>query len=201
VAAVLTAAIAVWLLAVSFDLVPGGSAVSGVMASPDQSVAALVQEQRGWALPAAAAASVVAVLVGLALLLAQIPTAPAHTPLRLSDSDGTALATLQPQVLERALVERVQGVSGVKGASVRVSGSTTSLQIWAEVEVADGAQVDWAVDQVRRMLAEDTTTALGSAPRSVNVLVRLHDRRSSTRSDQVAVRQDSANGRLVSATG
>ncbi|MEH6818902.1 MAG: hypothetical protein V7706_03025 [Dietzia psychralcaliphila] len=198
VAGLLTLAVAAWLVAVSFSLIPAGSPLAGLMVPTDSTVSTLVQEHRGWALPAATAAAILAVLAGLGLLLAQIPTAPSHTSLRLHDDDGTVLATLEPQVLERALAERVEGVPGVEEASVRVSGSTTSLRILAEVTVAEDAQVEWAVEEARRVLAADPETALGTSPRSVDLLVRVHTPRSSSRSDRVAVRQDSAGGELVS---
>ncbi|MGF0224973.1 hypothetical protein ACQR3Q_04265 [Dietzia natronolimnaea] len=197
VAGLLTLAVAAWLVAVSFSLVPAGSPLAGLTVPADSTVSMLVQEHRGWALPAATAASILAVLAGLGLLLAQIPTAPAHTSLRLHDDDGTVLATLEPQVLERALAERVEGVPGVEEASVRVSGSTTSLRIRAEVTIAEEAQVEWAVEEARRVLAADPETALGTSPRSVDLLVRVHTPRTS-RSDRVAVRHHGAGGELVS---
>ncbi|GAA1699455.1 hypothetical protein [Dietzia cercidiphylli] len=197
VAGLLTLAVAAWLVAVSFALIPAGSPLAGLTVPADSTVSTLVQEHRGWALPAATAASVLAVLAGLGLLLAQIPTAPAHTSLRLHDDDGTVLATLEPQVLERALAERVEGVPGVEEASVRVSGSTTSLRILAEVTIAEEAQVEWAVEEARRVLAADPETALGTSPRSVDLLVRVHTPRTS-RSDRVAVRHHGAGGELVS---
>lgn len=197
VAGLLTLAVAAWLVAVSFALIPASSPLAGLTVPADSTVSTLVQEHRGWALPAATAASVLAVLAGLGLLLAQIPTAPAHTSLRLHDDDGTVLATLEPQVLERALAERVEGVPGVEEASVRVSGSTTSLRILAEVTIAEEAQVEWAVEEARRVLAADPETALGTSPRSVDLLVRVHTPRTS-RSDRVAVRHHGAGGELVS---
>ena len=197
VAGLLTLAVAAWLVAVSFALIPAGSPLAGLTVPADSTVSMLVQEHRGWALPAATAASVLAVLAGLGLLLAQIPTAPAHTSLRLHDDDGTVLATLEPQVLERALAERVEGVPGVEEASVRVSGSTTSLRILAEVTIAEEAQVEWAVEEARRVLAADPETALGTSPRSVDLLVRVHTPRTS-RSDRVAGRHHGAGGELVS---
>ena len=133
VAALLILAAAVWLIAASFALAPAGAPLSGLVPTAEQSVAAIAAQHRGWLLPAATVASVVAVLAGLGLLAAQIPTAPAHTPLRLPGDDGSVLATLQPQVLERALAERAEAVPGIKEASVRVSGSTTSLRLLAQV--------------------------------------------------------------------
>ena len=201
VAALLMLAAAAWLIAASFGLASAGSPLAGLMPPADSTVSTLVQDHRGWLLPVATAASILAILAGLGLLGAQIPTAPAHTTLRLPGDDGSVLATVEPQVLERALVERVEGVPGVKEASVRVSGSTASLRVFAEVTVAQDAQVEWAVEEARRVLAADLATALGTAPRSVDLLVRLHTPRSSSRSDRVAVRQDAADGHLVSGAG
>jgi len=201
VAALLMLAAAAWLIAASFGLASAGSPLAGLMPPADSTVSTLVQDHRGWLLPVATAASILAVLAGLGLLGAQIPTAPAHTTLRLPGDDGSVLATVEPQVLERALVERVEGVPGVKEASVRVSGSTASLRVFAEVTVAQDAQVEWAVEEARRVLAADPATALGTAPRSVDLLVRLHTPRSSSRSDRVAVRQDAADGHLISGAG
>ena len=198
VAGLLTLAVAAWLIAVSLSLVPESSPIATWTVPADQTVSSVVQEHRAWLLPAATVASILAVLAGLGLLLAQIPTAPAHTRLRLPGDDDTALATLEPQVLERALAERVQGVPGVEEASVRVSGSSTALRIWGEVTVAQDAQVQWTVEQVRQVLAADPATALGTTPISVDLLVRVHTARSSSRSDRVAVRQEGSGGDLVS---
>lgn len=201
VAGLLVVVVAVWLIAASFALMPAGSGLAGVVPASDETVSTVVQPHRGWALPAALAASIVAVFAGVVLLLVQIPTAPASATLRLSGEDGQVLATLEPRVLERALAERVQLVPGVEEVSVRVSGSTRWLQIVAEVAVAQDAQLEWTVAHARRVLAEDPATALGAAARSVDVLVRLHTPRSAPRSDRVAVRQDRADGHLVSEAG
>ncbi|MBB0992713.1 hypothetical protein G6009_15255 [Dietzia sp. SLG510A3-30A2] len=201
VAALLILAAAVWLIAASFALAPAGAPLSGLVPTAEQSVAAIAAQHRGWLLPAATVASVVAVLAGLGLLAAQIPTAPAHTPLRLPGDDGSVLATLQPQVLERALAERAEAVPGIKEASVRVSGSTTSLRLLAQVAVAEDAQVEWAVARVRWVLADDPATALGTAALSVDVLLRLHNPRSSSRSGRAAVGQDAPDAALVTSAG
>ncbi|MBB0993350.1 UNVERIFIED_ORG: hypothetical protein EDC92_1475 [Dietzia maris] len=201
VAALLILAAAVWLIAASFALAPAGAPLSGLVPTAEQSVAAIAAQHRGWLLPAATVASVVAVLAGLGLLAAQIPTAPAHTPLRLPGDDGSVLATLQPQVLERALAERAEAVPGIKEASVRVSGSTTSLRLLAQVAVAEDAQVEWAVARVRWVLADDPATALGTAALSVDVLLRLHNPRSSSRSGRSAVGQDAPDAALVTSAG
>lgn len=196
IASVITLVAAAWLLVVAFALLSPGQEVGGLVAVPDQStVTELIQAHRGWLLPAASLAAVLAVLIGLALLIAQIPSGPKHTQMRFTDHDGTVLATLEPQVLEKALVEHLEGVAGVVDSSLRVSGSTNALTVQGELTVADSAEVEWAVDEARKLLASDLETALGSAPQSIDLLVRLRSPRSSRRSftrsdrDRVAVRQ------------
>lgn len=196
IAGVITLVAAAWLLVVAFALVSPGQELGGLVAVPDQStVAELIEAQRGWLLPTACVAAVLAVLIGLALLIAQIPSAPRHTQMRFTDHDGTVLATLEPQVLEKALVEHLEGVAGVVDSSLRVSGSTSALTVQGELTVADSAEVEWAVDEARKLLASDLETALGAAPQSIDLLVRLRSPRSSRRSftssdrDRVAVRQ------------
>lgn len=188
---------AAWLAAVAFDLVAPGTALADLVAPSESTVAALVQDHRGWMLPAASVAAVLAVLAGLGLAVAQFPKAPAHTVLRFHDDDGTVLAALEPQVLERALVERVEAVPGVVEVSLRVSGSSAALRVVAEVTVSDGAEVEWAVDQTRQVIAADVETVLGRAPRTIDLLVRLRSPRSTSRSDRVAVGQPAGGGRTV----
>lgn len=198
VASLVTLVAAAWLLAVAFDLVPPGSSLAGLVVPADSTISSVAQDNRGWLLPAATTAAILAALAGFGMLLAQIHTKPAHTTLRLSDEDGTVLASLEPQVFELALAERVEAVSGIDEATVRVSGSTASLQVLAEVTVAADAQVEWAVTEARRVLATDPQATLGTAPRSVDLLIRLRTPRSGGRTDRVAVRQGS--GDLVSTT-
>ena len=145
-------------------------------------LAPLLRARAGWIV-----LLVIAVLGGLALLVSQVPTAPARAVLRLHDSDGAVLATLEPQVLERALVERIEDVQGVDSASVRVTGSATSIAVVAEVTVAASAQIAWTIEQVRHRLFEDLQLSLGSEPRAVDVLVSLSTGRSTARADRVAV--------------
>ena len=80
VAALLMLAAAVWLIAASFGLASAGSPLAGLMPPADSTVSTLVQDHRGWLLPVATAASILAILAGLGLLAAQIPTAPAPMP-------------------------------------------------------------------------------------------------------------------------
>lgn len=189
---------AAWLIAVAFGLVTPGSWAGGLVMPGDSTVGTVVQERRGWLLPAALVAVVLAVIAGIGLLFAQIPTAPAHTVLRFHDDDGTVLASLEPQVLERALEERLDEVPGVLESSLRVSGSTTALQVQGEVTVPDTAEVGWVVAEARRLLVADLEAAVGIAPRAIDLLVRLSSSGSADR-DRVAVRQPGEGGTLVSA--
>ena len=177
---------AAWLAAAAFDLAPTGGVVDTVVPDGSSTPASLLGDA-DWALPVGIAVSVIAVLGGLALLVSQVPTAPARAVLRLHDSDGAVLATLEPQVLERALVERIEDVQGVDSASVRVTGSATSIAVVAEVTVAASAQIAWTIEQVRHRLFEDLQLSLGSEPRAVDVLVSLSTGRSTARADRVAV--------------
>ena len=177
---------AAWLAAAAFDLAPTGGVVDTVVPVGSSTPASLLGDA-DWALPVGIAVSVIAVLGGLALLVSQVPTAPARAVLRLHDSDGAVLATLEPQVLERALVERIEDVQGVDSASVRVTGSATSIAVVAEVTVAASAQIAWTIEQVRHRLFEDLQLSLGSEPRAVDVLVSLSTGRSTARADRVAV--------------
>ena len=174
---------AAWLAAAAFDLAPTGGVVDTVVPVGSSTPASLLGDA-DWALPVGIAVSVIAVLGGLALLVSQVPTAPARAVLRLHDADGAVLATLEPQVLERALVERIEDVQGVDSASVRVTGSATSIAV---VAVAASAQIAWTIEQVRHRLFEDLQLSLGSEPRAVDVLVSLSTGRSTARADRVAV--------------
>lgn len=183
---VLVLAAAAWLGAAAFDLGPEGGLVDSVVPDGSSTPGSLL-EGAGWALPVGIAASVVSVIAGLMLLISQIPTAPARAVLRLHGDDGSVLAMLEPQVLERALVERVEDVQGVDSASVRVTGSAATAGVVAEVTVAESAEIAWTVEQVRTRLFDDLHTSLGSEPRSVDVLVSLRAARGSARTDRVAV--------------
>lgn len=177
---------AMWLAAAAYDLAPEGGPVDTLVPDGGSTPASLI-EGLGWVLPVGIAICVVAVLGGIAFLLAQIPTAPTRTTLRLHGSDGTVMAQLEPQVLEHALVERVEDVQGVESASVRVSGSAAKARVVAEVAVAESAEIAWTVEQVRMKLYEDLRLSLGAAPRSVDVLITLRGRKPSSRDDRVAV--------------
>ena len=112
-------------------------------------------------------------LVGLFLLLMQVPRRPANSSLRISGSDGVLLATLSPDVLSQALSERVQDLPGVERCTVFVTGSPTKLWVQADTSVAPDCEVEWTVTEIRKLLNEDVGTSLGAPPKQVDVLVRL----------------------------
>lgn len=197
-AGLLTLIAAAWLLAVTFALDVSGLPIRDLLVPGSSTVADVLGEHRAWLLPAASVAAVVAVLAGLALLIAQIPSAPAHAQMRFHHDDGHVLATLEPQVLERALEERVESVPGVVESSLRVSGSAAALHVQGEVTVSDNAEVEWAVDEARSLLATDLETAMGVAPRGIDLLVRLRSPRSAAHGGRVAVKQQNDGGALVS---
>ena len=65
---------------------------------------------------------------------------------------------------------------------------------------SEGAEVEWVVEQARGVLAADLETALGAAPRAIDLLVRLRSSASAGRGDhdRVAVGQSSRGGAPVS---
>ena len=75
-----------------------------------------VANQANWLLPVLALASVLAIIGGLALLVMQVPRRVAASPMRLSDSEGLLLTTLDPEVLSQALSERRRACPGWSAA-------------------------------------------------------------------------------------
>lgn len=121
----------------------------------------------------------------------QVPRRPANSPLRLSGSDGTLLATLSPDVLSQALSERVQDLPGVERCTVFVTGSPSKLWVQAETSVAPDCEVEWTVTEIRKLLNEDVATSLGAPPKQLDVLVRLARSVSSTSTSKAVTGQPS----------
>lgn len=169
----LIAFVALWFLASGLDAghyVPG---ISAYLAAAQDEIGAILSPRAHWLVPCGVLASVIAFLVGLFLLLMQVPRRPANSPLRLSGSDGVLLATLSPDVLSQALSERVQDLPGVERCTVFVTGSPTKLWVQADTSVAPDCEVEWTVAELRRQLNEDVGTSLGTPPKQLDVLVRL----------------------------
>ena len=103
VSGLLIAAIALWLMASGMGVGQSWPALSSVLAKADTRVDTWVGPQAHWLLPAAVVGSVLLVVFGLVLLIKQVPRKAAASPLRLTGSDGTLLATLSPDVIAQAL--------------------------------------------------------------------------------------------------
>lgn len=172
--ALVALAAAFWLAAASFGLADRWPGAEAVLPHGDSTPATLLTAHDSWALPVAVVLTVLAVVAGLWLLLAQVPSRPATAPLRFSEEgSGAVLGTLEPAVLQRALSEHVEEISGVLDASVQLSGSTTSPWVQASVTIAEDAETGWAAQSVRELLAEDVRTVLGTPARQVDLLIRL----------------------------
>lgn len=144
-----------------------------ILAHGSSTPGSIATGHRVWLLPVSAVLAVLAVVIGIALLATQVPAQTPTSTLRLTDAEGNQLATLDPDVLGRALGEHAQQIPGVLDADVRVSGATSALWLQASVGVSEDAEVPWTLDRVRQRLADDVERALGRAPRQVDVLVHL----------------------------
>lgn len=172
-AAVLALLAAAWTASAALGLAERWPGAEAVLPHGDSTPASLASAHQQWLLPVAAVASVLAVLIGLWLLIAQIPSRVRTPTLRLRDEDGGLLGTLEPAVLERALTEHVEQVAGVVDATVRLSGAASDPAVQASVTIAEDAETAWAVEAVRELLAQDVRTVLGAEPRTVDLLVHL----------------------------
>lgn len=169
----LIAFVALWFLASGLDAghyVPG---ISAYLAAAQDEIGAILSPRAHWLVPCGVLASALAFVTGLFLLLMQVPRRPANSPLRLSGSDGSLLATLSPEVLSQALSERVQDQPGVERCTVFVTGSPSKLWVQADTSIAPDCEVEWTVPELRKLLNEDVATSLGMPPKQVDVLVRL----------------------------
>ena len=145
---------AAWLLTVSFGVTLPGHTEPVVDLAGDTTLAEFAATQRDWLLPTAAVVTVLAVLIGLLLLLGQIPSRPSSSTLRFH-RDGTLLGTVEPRVLERALAERLDQLAGIEDADLDVSGSTEALCVQGTVTAAAESELEWSVGEARRRLAAD----------------------------------------------
>ena len=183
---------AAWFLASGLDAghysVPS---IAAYLAAAQDEIGALLSPRAHWLLPLGVLMSVITFVVGLFLLLMQVPRRPANSPLRLSGSDDTLLATLSPDVLSQALSERAQGVPGIEGCTVFATGSPTKLWVQADASVAPDCEVEWTITEVRKQLSEDVATSLGTPPKQLDVLVRLARSVSSTSTSKAVTGQQS----------
>src|SRR5690606_1660146 len=172
-AAVLALLAAAWTASAAVGVADRWPDAEAILPHGDSTPASLAAAHQQWLLPVAAMLSVVAVLLGIWLLLAQIPSRVRTPTLRLRDEDGGLLGTLDPSVLERALTEHVEQVAGVVEASVRLSGAASDPAVQASVTVAEDAETAWTVEAVRELLADDVRTGPGTGPRTVDLLGHL----------------------------
>ena len=182
---------AAWFLASGLDAGHSVPSIAAYLAAAQDEIGALLSLRAHWLLPLGVLMSVITFVVGLFLLLMQVPRRPANSSLRLSGSDGTLLATLSPDVLSQALSERAQGVPGIEGCTVFVTGSPSKLWVQAETSVAPDCEVEWTVTEIRKLLNEDVATSLGAPPKQLDVLVRLARSVSSTSTSKAVTGQPS----------
>ncbi|MDO5077298.1 hypothetical protein [Corynebacterium sp.] len=126
-----------------------------------------------WLLPVALIISVLLLGCGVLLLIGQVPTAPPSSPVRITDGQDSLLGSIEPKVFERALQETAESFPGIESSNVYFGGSTRAPWLQAEVTVAEGAHLAWAVNAVRAGLAEAVTTALGTPPARLDLQVKL----------------------------
>ena len=183
---------AAWFLASGLDAGHSVPSIAAYLAAAQDEIGALLSLRAHWLLPLGVLMSVITFVVGLFLLLMQVPRRPANSSLRLSGSDGTLLATLSPDVLSQALSERAQGVPGIEGCTVFVTGSPSKLWVQAETSVAPDCEVEWTVTELRKLLNEDVATSLGAPPKQLDVRVRLARSASSTSTSKAVTGQPSS---------
>lgn len=183
---------AAWFLASGLDAGHSVPSIAAYLAAAQDEIGALLSLRAHWLLPLGVLMSVITFVVGLFLLLMQVPRRPANSSLRLSGSDGTLLATLSPDVLSQALSERAQDLPGVERCTVFVTGSPSKLWVQADTSVAPDCEVEWTVTELRKLLNEDVATSLGTPPKRLDVLVRLARSASSTSTSKAVTGQPSS---------
>lgn len=131
------------------------------------------QAPPAWLAPAGLAASALLAVLGLLLLMAQIPAAPRRLTLRITGEEDALLGSLEPQVLERALTESMGTVTGVQDCQVALTGSVGGCHVQATVGVTDDCDIEWVVNTLRHQVSDQVETVLGRSPLTVDLLVRL----------------------------
>lgn len=184
-----------WLAAGRLALAERWPGVDAVLPHGESTPASLAQTHHAWLLPVACVLAVLAVIVGIWLLVLQVPRRTPAAPLRITAEGSRPLGTLAPSVLERALAEHLEGIPGVLDATVQVSGATTSPWVQASVVTSQDAETAWVVANARRLLADDVTTVLGAPPRHVDMLLGMRSASSSTRTRLDDAAASEATGR------
>ena len=173
---------AAWIASASTPLLERWPAGDPVLPHGDSLPADIATHHAAWLLPTALALSVVAAILGIALLLAQIPTGPTRATLRITDAEDHLLGSLDPGVLERALREDLEGGAGVDDAAVHLGGSTASPWVQVAVTLSEHASPEQVAEQVRRHVRENVETVLGASPAHLDLLVRVRSREGARRS-------------------
>ena len=169
----LIAFVALWFLASGLDAGHYVHGISAYLTAAQDEIGAILSPRAHLLVPWGGLPSAIACLVGLFLLLMQVPRRPANSSLRISGSDGALLATLPPEVLSQALSKRALGVPGVERCTVFVTGSPSKLWVQADTSVAPDCEVEWTIAELRKQLNEDVGTSLGTPPKQLDVLIRL----------------------------
>lgn len=181
IAGIIALLVGLWLAAGRLGLAERWPGADAVLPHGDSTPVSLAEVHHAWMLPVGSVVAVLAVVIGIWLLVLQVPRRTPVAPLRIAAEGGRPLGTLAPSVLERALAEHVEGVPGILDASVQVSGATSSPWVQASVVASQDAETAWVVATARRLLAEDVTTVLGAAPRHVDLLLGIRAPSSSSR--------------------
>lgn len=181
-------ALASWFAASGLGAGRYWPAADSYLAPAQDSVSSIIAPlaHSNWLIPITALLSLFSIATGVFVLIKQIPRKAAASPLRITDSEGSLLASLAPDVLSQALSERAQEIPGVEHCSVWVAGSHKNLWVQADITVSRDSAVEWAVSTLRNQLNEDIATSLGATPRQIDILMNLNSpSRSNSRSEAV----------------
>ena len=85
--------------------------------------------------------ALVAALLGLRWLLAQVPRTNAAAALRLQDDAASGITTVEPSVLTDAVSRQVQGLPGVTSASAVMRGTADSPELTVTLTANDHTDV------------------------------------------------------------
>ncbi len=85
--------------------------------------------------------ALVAALLGLRWLLAQVPRTNAASALRLQDDAATGITTVEPSVLTDAVSRQVQSLPGVTGASAVMRGTADAPELTVTLTANDHTDV------------------------------------------------------------
>lgn len=136
-------------------------------------ISEVISWEQSWVLPTLFAASIAVVIIGVVILLSQIPKKAVGDDLRITDESGEVLGSVDPKVLQRALEETVQQLPGVSDCVVTCGGSASSPWLQASLTVSEHAQVQWVVQQVRNTVADLVAQTVGTQPERVDIQVKI----------------------------